>query len=101
MFPALAAIILIGALVFGTMALGLTINLLYYLVAGLVIGALGRMIVPGEQRMGLLVTSLYGVAGAMLGGVLGGRFIGGGLGHLIVSALCSAALIYVFGKNKR
>ncbi|MDQ4084898.1 MAG: hypothetical protein M3165_03695 [Actinomycetota bacterium] len=40
------------------------------IVVGLVIGALARLIKPGRQRIGLLMTLLLGVGGALIGGVI-------------------------------
>ena len=37
------------------------------LIVGLVIGALGRLVVPGKQRIGILVTMLVGVVAALIG----------------------------------
>ncbi|HET6818094.1 MAG TPA: GlsB/YeaQ/YmgE family stress response membrane protein [Mycobacteriales bacterium] len=46
-------------------------------VVGLVIGALGRLVVPGAQRIGVMATIACGLAGALLGGAVG-RAVGGG-----------------------
>jgi uncharacterized membrane protein YeaQ/YmgE (transglycosylase-associated protein family) len=45
-------------------------DILIYILAGLVIGAVARLIVPGRQRMGILVTILVGVVAAVIGGIL-------------------------------
>jgi uncharacterized membrane protein YeaQ/YmgE (transglycosylase-associated protein family) len=41
-----------------------------FLVAGLIIGLLARLILPGRQRIGLLMTLLLGVAGSLIGGTI-------------------------------
>lgn len=41
-----------------------------FIVAGLVIGALARLIKPGKQNLSLLVTMLLGLAGSVIGGVV-------------------------------
>ncbi|MPZ74682.1 MAG: GlsB/YeaQ/YmgE family stress response membrane protein [Nitriliruptorales bacterium] len=41
-----------------------------FIVAGLVIGALARLIKPGRQGIGLLGTLLVGLAGSVVGGVI-------------------------------
>ena len=41
-----------------------------FIVAGLVIGALARLLKPGRQRLGLLWTLLLGLAGSVIGGVV-------------------------------
>lgn len=45
-------------------------DILIYILAGLVIGALARLIVPGRQAMGILATIIVGVVAAVLGGIL-------------------------------
>ena len=42
-------------------------NLFSALFAGLVVGALGRLVVPGRQPIGCLFTVLIGVVGAVAG----------------------------------
>ena len=39
-----------------------------FIVAGLVIGALARLIKPGKQNLGLLATLLLGLVGSVIGG---------------------------------
>jgi uncharacterized membrane protein YeaQ/YmgE (transglycosylase-associated protein family) len=41
-----------------------------FIIAGLVIGALARLIKPGKQNLGLLATLLLGIVGAIIGGVI-------------------------------
>lgn len=43
-----------------------------FLVAGLVIGALARVLKPGRQNLSLLATLGLGVAGSLVGGVVAG-----------------------------
>jgi uncharacterized membrane protein YeaQ/YmgE (transglycosylase-associated protein family) len=46
-------------------------NLILFLIFGLVVGALARVIVPGREPGGWLVSLVLGVAGAFLGGFIG------------------------------
>lgn len=46
-------------------------TILYLLVFGLLFGALGRLVLPGPDPMGLLETALLGIAGSLVGGFLG------------------------------
>ena len=48
------------------------IYLISLVVVGLVLGALGRLIVPGPNRIGLWATLAVGLGGAILGGLIGG-----------------------------
>jgi uncharacterized membrane protein YeaQ/YmgE (transglycosylase-associated protein family) len=41
-----------------------------FIIAGLVIGALARLIKPGKQNLGLFATLLLGLAGSVIGGVI-------------------------------
>jgi uncharacterized membrane protein YeaQ/YmgE (transglycosylase-associated protein family) len=50
-------------------------HLLIFLVFGLVVGALARLIVPGREPGGWIVSLLLGVAGSFLGAFIG-RAIG-------------------------
>jgi uncharacterized membrane protein YeaQ/YmgE (transglycosylase-associated protein family) len=47
----------------GTLVIG-------FLVAGLVIGALARLIVPGRQTLGILATMGLGLVGSLIGGTI-------------------------------
>ncbi|MDQ0849958.1 putative membrane protein YeaQ/YmgE (transglycosylase-associated protein family) [Arthrobacter sp. B3I9] len=41
-----------------------------FIIAGLVIGALARLIKPGKQNLGIVATLLLGLAGSVIGGVV-------------------------------
>lgn len=80
-----------------------------FLVAGLVIGALARLIKPGKQNLGILATLLLGVVGSVIGGLVA-SFLGTGdmwelnvLGF-IVAVIAAVLLIGVaeglMGRNK-
>ena len=46
-------------------------NLLLFLVFGLIVGALARFIVPGREPGGWIVSMIIGVLGSFVGGYLG------------------------------
>lgn len=48
----------------------LIVFLLVLFLAGLIIGGLARLIVPGTGGMGLVATALAGIAGSFLGGLV-------------------------------
>jgi len=50
-------------------------GLISALVIGAIIGALGRLVVPGRQRISLLMTLLVGIVAALLGTTVAG-FLG-------------------------
>jgi uncharacterized membrane protein YeaQ/YmgE (transglycosylase-associated protein family) len=71
-----------------------------FIVAGLVIGALARLIKPGRQRLGLIATLLLGLAGSVIGGVVANLLGTGNIFELnavgfIVAVVCAVLLIGV------
>jgi len=46
-------------------------HLLYALIIGLVIGALAKLVMPGKDGGGILITMLLGVAGAVVANLIG------------------------------
>ena len=46
-------------------------HLLWALIIGLVIGALAKLVMPGKDGGGILITMLLGVAGAIVANLLG------------------------------
>jgi uncharacterized membrane protein YeaQ/YmgE (transglycosylase-associated protein family) len=71
-----------------------------FIVAGLVIGALARLLMPGRQKIGLLWTLLLGLAGSVIGGTLANLIGTGDIMELnvigfIVAVLCSVGLLAV------
>ncbi|MCA8999059.1 MAG: GlsB/YeaQ/YmgE family stress response membrane protein, partial [Planctomycetaceae bacterium] len=53
--------------------------ILTWLVFGLIVGALGRLLVPGRQAMSWLSTIALGVLGSFAGGAISALFNGGNL----------------------
>jgi uncharacterized membrane protein YeaQ/YmgE (transglycosylase-associated protein family) len=42
-----------------------------WIVFGLIIGALAKLVMPGRDPGGIIITMLLGIAGALLGGFIG------------------------------
>jgi uncharacterized membrane protein YeaQ/YmgE (transglycosylase-associated protein family) len=69
---------------------------------GLVIGALGRLAVPGPDPMPLWTTILLGIGGAIVGGAAGYALIGEAgyfLGAIVVAALLVIGYRRIFQKR--
>jgi len=45
-------------------------SLLSWMVCGLIVGLIARLLLPGRQNMGLLMTMVLGIVGAVVGGFL-------------------------------
>jgi len=72
-----------------------------FIVAGLVIGALARLIKPGKQHLSIVMTLLLGLAGSVIGGLVANLLGTGGIWELnilgfIVAVVAAVALIGVF-----
>jgi uncharacterized membrane protein YeaQ/YmgE (transglycosylase-associated protein family) len=61
-----------------------------FLVAGLIIGALARLLLPGKQKIGLLWTLGLGVAGSLIGGTIANAIGTGDIWELNVIGFCVA-----------
>lgn len=69
-----------------------------FIVAGLVIGALARLLKPGKQNLGLIATLLLGLAGSVVGGIVANLLGTGDIFELnvvgfIVAVIAAFALI--------
>jgi uncharacterized membrane protein YeaQ/YmgE (transglycosylase-associated protein family) len=94
----LAVIVMI---VLGIAVVGFVVELLWWALVGLVIGALARLVLPGEHAIGWLGTIGAGIAGALLGGVIAHAFDWSGLVQFLLAILVAAALIAAFGGTRR
>jgi uncharacterized membrane protein YeaQ/YmgE (transglycosylase-associated protein family) len=54
-------------------------GILGWIVLGLIARAIAKLIMPGDDPGGILVTMLLGIVGAVIGGFLGSRIFGIGL----------------------
>jgi uncharacterized membrane protein YeaQ/YmgE (transglycosylase-associated protein family) len=63
-------------------------GLLLFVLFGLIVGFLARAIMPGRQSMGLVMTSILGMIGSLLGG-----FLASLISHNDVRGIHSAGLI--------
>ena len=50
-------------------------HLIWIMIIGLIVGALAKLIMPGRDPGGIIVTMLLGLAGSLVGGFLG-RMLG-------------------------
>jgi|ERR671931_611415 uncharacterized membrane protein YeaQ/YmgE (transglycosylase-associated protein family) len=81
-------------------AIHLTIGkIIIYIVAGLIIGLVARLIVPGRQRMSLVATILLGVVSAIIGGILWNAIFPGNDGIAwIGSIIVAVVLVWLYAR---
>jgi uncharacterized membrane protein YeaQ/YmgE (transglycosylase-associated protein family) len=63
-----------------------------FLIAGLIIGLLARLLMPGRQRIGLLMTLLLGVVGSLIGGTIANALRTGDIWELNVIGFIAAVV---------
>lgn len=75
-------------------------------VSGLIIGALGRLVVPGPNPMGIFQTILVGLAGSFLGGLVGRLVFGWRYGYSYVlgfglAVVSTAVIVFLLQRPRR
>jgi uncharacterized membrane protein YeaQ/YmgE (transglycosylase-associated protein family) len=50
------------------------IHIIWYLIVGFIVGLIARAVLPGVDSMGLLMTTVVGVVGSIVGGFVGHLF---------------------------
>ena len=70
-------------------------DVIVYAIAGLVIGALARLILPGKQSMGWVLTMVIGVVSAIVGGLIWNAIFPDNEGIAWIGSLLVALVIIV------
>jgi uncharacterized membrane protein YeaQ/YmgE (transglycosylase-associated protein family) len=86
-------------------------QILGLILIGIIIGVLARLILPGRQRIGVGLTILLGIGGALVGGIVASaigegdiwelNFIGTVVGVVAAAALIGAADAAGLGRGRR
>lgn len=74
-------------------------SIIWMILVGLVVGALAKLLMPGRDPGGIIVTILIGIAGAMIAGLLGramGLYRSGETAGLIASILGAMLLLFAY-----
>jgi uncharacterized membrane protein YeaQ/YmgE (transglycosylase-associated protein family) len=66
-----------------------------FLIAGLIIGLIARLLVPGRQKIGLLMTLLLGVIGSLIGGTIANALRSGSIWELNAIGFAAAVVASV------
>jgi uncharacterized membrane protein YeaQ/YmgE (transglycosylase-associated protein family) len=76
-------------------------GLITTIVVGLIVGAIARFIMPGDQKMGWIMTCLLGIGGSLGAGYVGqalGLYAVGQPAGWIASVVGALVLLFVVGK---
>jgi len=76
-------------------------GIISWIIVGLIAGALGKLVMPGDDPGGFIVTILIGMAGAIVGGFVVGLLGGGGatgfnIWSILVATLGAIILLAVY-----
>jgi uncharacterized membrane protein YeaQ/YmgE (transglycosylase-associated protein family) len=75
----------------------------WMVIVGFLIGLVARWIIPGTQALGIILTTLLGIAGSFVAGYAGqmlGLYAQGQPVGYIASVIGAALLLFVVGKLK-
>lgn len=82
-------------------------GIIAFIIIGLIAGLIARAILPGRQSMGLLATTLLGMVGSLVGGLIGSLFVRNGRlfdlhpSGLIMSIIGSIIVLLLVGAAGR
>jgi uncharacterized membrane protein YeaQ/YmgE (transglycosylase-associated protein family) len=76
------------------------VYILLLLLSGLVVGALGRLALPGPDPMSIGATILVGIGGSIIGGLVGLLLFGRNGGGIILSVLGAMLIVYLIRRSR-
>ena len=80
------------------------LHIIWSIIVGFIIGLIARAIMPGMQHLGFIMTTLLGIGGSIVGGLIGRLFSKpepGSSFHpagLIMSIIGALILLFIWGK---
>jgi len=80
-------------------------NIIFWVIFGLIAGILAKWIMPGKDPGGLIITSVLGIAGAFVGGFVGsffgfGAVDGFNIPSFITAILGAILLLFIYRRTK-
>jgi uncharacterized membrane protein YeaQ/YmgE (transglycosylase-associated protein family) len=79
-------------------------GIVWTIALGFVIGILARLLHPGKENMGFLLTIVLGIAGSFLAGIVGqffGWYTAGEGAGFIASVVAAIVLLAVYGRMRQ
>jgi uncharacterized membrane protein YeaQ/YmgE (transglycosylase-associated protein family) len=74
-------------------------HMLWAIIIGLVVGAIAKLVMPGKDPGGIIVTILLGIAGSFVGTLIGralGLYASGQGAGIIMSILGAVLLLWIY-----
>jgi uncharacterized membrane protein YeaQ/YmgE (transglycosylase-associated protein family) len=81
-------------------------DILFFVVFGLIVGLVARALLPGRQSMGVGMTAVLGMVGSVVGGFIGNLLANRpmfdlGTAGFVGSVICAVALLAAVGATGR
>jgi len=79
-------------------------GILGWIVYGLIVGVVAKLLMPGRDPGGFIITALLGIAGAVVGGFIGqalGLYGPGEAAGFLMSTLGAVVLLFLYHKLRR
>ena len=81
-------------------------GILSWIILGLIAGAIAKLILPGKDPGGIIVTIVIGIVGAIIGGYIAtllglGTVTGFNIGSLIIAVIGSIVLLLIYRMVKK
>lgn len=76
-------------------------GIIWTIVLGFVIGVIAKLVHPGKENMGFIMTVLLGIGGSFLAGVIGqflGWYTAGEGAGFIASVIVAIILLVIYGR---
>lgn len=80
------------------------LHILWSIIIGFIVGLIARAILPGAQQLGFILTTLLGIGGSIIGGLIGRLFSKPAPGTpfhaagIIMSIIGALLLLFIWGR---
>jgi uncharacterized membrane protein YeaQ/YmgE (transglycosylase-associated protein family) len=78
-------------------------HFIWMAIVGFIVGLVARAVLPGTQSLGIILTSVLGIVGALVAGFLGqaiGIYQSGEAAGFIASVIGAILVLFIYGKIK-
>ncbi|EBC0167515.1 GlsB/YeaQ/YmgE family stress response membrane protein [Salmonella enterica subsp. enterica serovar Give] len=80
-------------------------DILSWIIFGLIAGIIAKWIMPGKENVGIIVTIILGIVGAVVGGYIStffgfGKVDGFNFGSFVVAVIGAIVVLYIYKKVK-
>ena len=80
-------------------------GILSWIIFGLIAGIIAKWIMPGKENVGIIITIILGIVGAVVGGYIStffgfGKVDGFNFGSFVVAVIGAIVVLYIYNKVK-